>query len=79
MIFHAGAVQGYRAALAMLPDHDFGVALLWNSGSAVPADCCPPDRPRARIAGARLAATRSTDAASSGGANASPTPDGASP
>lgn len=41
MIFHAGAVQGYRAALAMLPDHDFGVALLWNSESAVPAGLLP--------------------------------------
>lgn len=41
MIFHAGAVQGYRAAVAMLPDHDFGVALLWNSESAVPAGLLP--------------------------------------
>ena len=41
MIFHAGAVQGYRAALAMLPDQDFGVALLWNSESAVPAGLLP--------------------------------------
>jgi len=41
MIFHAGAVQGYRAALAMLPDRDFGVALLWNSESAVPAGLLP--------------------------------------
>ena len=41
MIFHAGAVQGYRAALAMLPDQDFGVALMWNSESAVPAGLLP--------------------------------------
>lgn len=41
MIFHAGAVQGYRAMLAMLPDQDFGVALLWNSESAVPAGLLP--------------------------------------
>jgi len=41
MVFHAGAVQGYRAALAMLPDEDFGVAILWNSESAVPAGLLP--------------------------------------
>lgn len=41
MIFHAGAVQGYRAAMALLPDQDFGVALLWNSESAVPAGLLP--------------------------------------
>ena len=41
MMFHAGAVEGYRAAMAILPDQDFGVALLWNSESAVPAGLLP--------------------------------------
>jgi beta-lactamase class C len=41
MVFHAGAVQGYRAAMAILPDQDVGVSLLWNSESAVPAGLLP--------------------------------------
>jgi beta-lactamase class C len=41
MIFHGGAVQGYRAMLAFLPDHDFGVALLWNSESPHPSGLLP--------------------------------------
>lgn len=41
MVFHAGAVQGYRAMVALLPDQGFGVALLWNSNSGVPAGLLP--------------------------------------
>lgn len=41
MIFHGGAVQGYRAAMALLPDHDFGVMLVWNNESAVPSGLLP--------------------------------------
>ena len=41
LIFHGGAVQGYRALLAILPDEDFALALLWNSESAVPAGILP--------------------------------------
>lgn len=37
MIFHAGAVQGYRAMFGVLPGHDAGVVLLWNCESGVPA------------------------------------------
>lgn len=41
LVFHGGAVQGYRAAIAMLPDRDFGVALLWNSESSLPSGLIP--------------------------------------
>ena len=37
LIFHGGAVQGYRGAMALLPDRDLGIAILWNSESALPA------------------------------------------
>jgi beta-lactamase class C len=37
LVFHAGAVQGYRAMVGLLPEHGFGVALLWNSDSSVPS------------------------------------------
>ncbi|HET9048780.1 MAG TPA: serine hydrolase domain-containing protein [Chiayiivirga sp.] len=36
LIFHAGAVQGYRAMIGLLPNEDFGVAIVWNSESGVP-------------------------------------------
>jgi len=41
LVFHGGAVQGYRAAIAMLPDRDFGVALLWNGESSLPSGLVP--------------------------------------
>lgn len=41
LIFHAGAVQGYRAMLGFLPDHGFGFAVLWNSETGVPAGLLP--------------------------------------
>lgn len=41
LVFHAGAVQGYRAMLGLLPDQGFGVAVLWNSNSGVPAGLLP--------------------------------------
>jgi beta-lactamase class C len=40
-VFHAGAVQGYRAMLALLPEHGFGVVLLWNCESGVPSGLLP--------------------------------------
>ena len=39
--FHGGAVQGYRGAMALLPDHDVGIAILWNSESALPSGLLP--------------------------------------
>jgi beta-lactamase class C len=41
MVFHAGAVQGYRGMLALLPEYDFGVVMLWNSESAMPSGLMP--------------------------------------
>lgn len=41
MIFHAGAVQGYRGMLGFLPDRRFGVAFLWNSETNIPAGLLP--------------------------------------
>lgn len=41
MVFHGGAVQGYRAMLAFLPDHDLGVAMLWNCESPFPSGLIP--------------------------------------
>ena len=34
-------VQGYRAAIALLPETDLGVVLLWNSESALPSALMP--------------------------------------
>lgn len=41
LVFHGGAVQGYRGVVAMLPDRDLGVAILWNSESALPSGLLP--------------------------------------
>jgi beta-lactamase class C len=41
VVFHGGAVQGYRGVVAMLPDRDLGVAILWNSESALPSGLLP--------------------------------------
>jgi hypothetical protein len=34
-------VQGYRGVVAMLPDRDLGIALLWNSESSLPTGMLP--------------------------------------
>ncbi len=41
VVFHAGAVQGYRGLVALLPERDFGVAILWNSDSSLPSGLLP--------------------------------------
>ncbi|PNS07412.1 serine hydrolase domain-containing protein [Solilutibacter silvestris] len=41
LYFHGGAVQGYRGAMAVLPDRDLGVVILWNSESALPSGLLP--------------------------------------
>jgi beta-lactamase class C len=41
LLFHAGAVQGYRGMVALLPERDLGVAILWNSESNVPTGLLP--------------------------------------
>ena len=41
VVFHGGAVQGYRGVVAMLPESDLGIAILWNSESALPSGLLP--------------------------------------
>ena len=41
VVFHAGAVQGYRGMVAMLPGRDLGIAILWNSDSNLPSGLLP--------------------------------------
>jgi beta-lactamase class C len=41
LVYHAGAVQGYRGMIAMLPDRDIGIAVLWNGESALPSGLLP--------------------------------------
>lgn len=41
LVFHGGAVQGYRAMVGLLPEHGLGVAVLWNSNSGVPGGLMP--------------------------------------
>jgi len=41
MLYHGGAVQGYRSAMAILPERELGVVLLWNSSSAAPSGLLP--------------------------------------
>ncbi len=41
LVFHGGAVRGYRSEIAFLPDRDIGAVILWNSESAVPSGLMP--------------------------------------
>ena len=41
VVFHGGAVQGYRGAMALLPGSDLGIAILWNSESSLPSGLLP--------------------------------------
>jgi beta-lactamase class C len=41
VVFHAGAVQGYRGLVALIPERDLGIAILWNSDSSVPSGLLP--------------------------------------
>jgi beta-lactamase class C len=41
LVFHGGAVQGYRGLIAYLPDQDVGLVVLWNSESAAPSGLLP--------------------------------------
>jgi len=40
-VYHAGAVQGYRAMIGLLPRRDVGIVVLWNSESALPSGLMP--------------------------------------
>jgi len=41
LIFHAGAVEGYRTMIGFLPKYHVGIVTLWNSSSAVPTGLMP--------------------------------------
>lgn len=41
LLFHGGAVQGYRAIMGVLPEQRIGVAIVWNSESPVPSGLFP--------------------------------------
>lgn len=41
IVFHGGAVQGYRGAVALMPERDLGIAILWNSESSLPSGLVP--------------------------------------
>lgn len=41
LIYHAGAVQGYRSMIAFFPKYRFGAVLLWNCECALPSGLMP--------------------------------------
>jgi beta-lactamase class C len=41
LVFHGGAVRGYRSLIAFLPDQDTGIVVLWNSESSAPSAFLP--------------------------------------
>ena len=41
LVFHGGAVQGYRGVMAVMPERDLGIAILWNSESSLPSGLLP--------------------------------------
>lgn len=41
MVYHAGAVQGYRSVIAFLPKYRFGMVMLWNNEAALPSGLVP--------------------------------------
>ncbi len=41
LIYHAGAVQGYRSMIAFFPEYRFGAVMLWNCGCALPSGLMP--------------------------------------
>jgi beta-lactamase class C len=41
LIFHAGAVKGYRSMIAFFPKSRFGMVMLWNCESGLPSGLLP--------------------------------------
>ena len=41
LVFHGGAVRGYRGLVAFMPEFDTGLVVLWNSESAAPSGLLP--------------------------------------
>lgn len=41
VVFHAGAVQGYRGLVALVPERDLAVSISWNGESSLPSGLLP--------------------------------------
>ena len=41
VVYHAGAVEGYRGMIGLLPKRDVAIVVLWNSESALPSGLMP--------------------------------------
>jgi beta-lactamase class C len=41
LVFHGGAVQGYRGLIGFLPNEDVGMVVLWNSETSAPSGLLP--------------------------------------
>jgi beta-lactamase class C len=41
LLFHGGAVQGYRGLIGFLPDRGIGMVVLWNAESSAPSGLLP--------------------------------------
>ncbi|MGH8154198.1 MAG: serine hydrolase domain-containing protein [Rhodanobacteraceae bacterium] len=41
LIFHAGAVQGYRSMIGFFPEYNAGAVVMWNSESGTPSGLLP--------------------------------------
>jgi len=41
LIFHGGAVEGFRGVIALLPEQDAGVVMLWNNEAPTPSGLLP--------------------------------------
>jgi beta-lactamase class C len=41
LVFHGGAVQGFRGVIALLPEQDAGVVMLWNNEAPTPSGLLP--------------------------------------
>ena len=41
LVFHAGAVHGYRSIIAFFPKYQFGAVMLWNCESPIPMGIMP--------------------------------------
>lgn len=41
VVYHAGAVQGYRGMIALIPETDLGIVMLWNGESTLPTGLLP--------------------------------------
>jgi beta-lactamase class C len=41
LVFHGGAVQGYRGLIGFLPNEDVGLVVLWNSETSAPSGLLP--------------------------------------